>query len=780
MLRTDWHGDLAGAKSALQAWPGWLLSEDRGAIFAWKLWFWSKEYDNALAAAQRIQRDYLRDTFFIGPRAVLTARVHEAAHHEDAARSDWRTVQQICDRELTVAPTDFCASYWKAWALARLGDTAGAQAICAQMQQRNQLRVVVDSHGVIGRYDAPYTGGFGIAPLWAVVGRPELALDELGSNQSNFDRFPVTRAMLEKDPAYDSLRGNLRFKEIVSAALAPEEKQASNTLGASAPAVSEKSLVVLPLENLSPDPEIAFFTDGMHAEINSTLSQIGGLKVISRNSALAFKGSTAPLAEIAQKLGVANVLTGSVRRAGNTVRIQLELRRASDEALLWSLPKGDRNLKDVLGLQSEVADQVARVLQARGEKGKDAGARFLSTNPQAFDLYLKAFTIYNANPSNRALIEQCLAMMEEALRLDPALMTAARLAGRMATRLCLIADTPEEQARNAAAAKKWSEQASRLMPGGAGDGALAFYLSQVEGDDLRALSTAENTIRALPNDVEGYHTAAIALRNMGRLEEAANRWAQTEALDIDGVPSWGNHITVLTNLRRKQACEEVIAQFLRVKSGVTVGFSNESAVRVSRYSLDGVLPESVDQISSATERAIWLWRARRFDPLLALCNAQLAAQAKGITRFTWLRWKTDALLRLERKDEAVRIARDALVVAQELRVDPKIGPPSFNGRLAAAFSRCGQADEALAQARAHVEAIPEVSRARRWTREIELAELYAFLGRKSDCTELIARLLLVPSGLTVPMVKVDPAWDNMREDAEFKALLADPKNSAPL
>ena len=73
-----------------------------------------------------------------------------------------------------------------------------------------------------------------------------------------------------------------------------------------------------------------------------------------------------------------------------------------------------------------------------------------------------------------------------------------------------------------------------------------------------------------------------------------------------------------------------------------------------------------------------------------------------------------------------------------------------------------------------------MSRARRWTREIELAELYAFLGRKSDCTELIARLLLVPSGLTVPMVKVDPAWDNMREDAEFKALLADPKNSAPL
>ena len=85
-------------------------------------------------------------------------------------------------------------------------------------------------------------------------------------------------------------------------------------------------------------------------------------------------------------------------------------------------------------------------------------------------------------------------MMEEALRLDPAFMTAARLAGRMATRLYIIADTPEEQARDAAAAKKWSEHASRLMPGGAGDGALAFYIEVVEGDDLRALATAEKTI----------------------------------------------------------------------------------------------------------------------------------------------------------------------------------------------------------------------------------------------------------------------------------------------
>lgn len=107
----------------------------------------------------------------------------------------------------------------------------------------------------------------------------------------------------------------------------------------------------------------------MHSEIISTLSRIPDLKVISRTSALALKGSPASLAEIAQKLGVANVITGSVRRAGDKVRIQLELRRASDESLLWASPAAERELKDVFALQSEIAEQVARVLQARELKG---------------------------------------------------------------------------------------------------------------------------------------------------------------------------------------------------------------------------------------------------------------------------------------------------------------------------------------------------------------------------------------------------------------------------
>lgn len=155
---------------------------------------------------------------------------------------------------------------------------------------------------------------------------------------------------------------------------------------------NEKSLVVLPLENLSPDPDNAFFTDGIHSEIIANLSRIPSLKVISRISSLALKGSTGSLREIAKKVKVANVVSGSVRRAGNRLRIQLELRRASDEALLWSQDY-DRELKDVFAIQSEIAGEVGRALQARESKGTVASARFTTQSTQAFDLFLRARAI---------------------------------------------------------------------------------------------------------------------------------------------------------------------------------------------------------------------------------------------------------------------------------------------------------------------------------------------------------------------------------------------------
>ncbi len=411
LIRTQWRGDLASARAALEGWPDWWLAEDRGAIFAWRTWFWSKNYNKAIAAAQRIRRDYINDTFFIGPRAVLTARAHEAAGHVEAARTDWRTVQQLTDRELAAAPTDLNASFWKAWALARLGDSAGAQAICAQMQQRNQLGDNKDDRGIVSRFDAPYFGGLGTAPLWATVGRNDLALAELRSPQGLNDRFVITRAMLELDPAFDPLRQEPEFLQIVAKAAAPKAEskppEATNE-------VAEKSIAVLAFANLSDDKANEYFSDGISEELLNALGKVPGLKVSGRTSSFSFKGKNLPAAEIARQLNVNHLVDGSVRKEGATVRISAQLINAADGFQMWS-ETFRREAKSVLALQEEIAGLIAQQLSLK--LGTPYSAAATGVNPEAFELYLQGRQAWSLRTT--AGFERAEDCFDRALALDP-------------------------------------------------------------------------------------------------------------------------------------------------------------------------------------------------------------------------------------------------------------------------------------------------------------------------------------------------------------------------
>jgi len=125
--------------------------------------------------------------------------------------------------------------------------------------------------------------------------------------------------------------------------------------------------------------------------------------------------------------------------------------------------------------------------------------------------------------------------------------------------------------------------------------------------------------------------------------------------------------------------------------------------------------------------------------------------------------------------------QEAKNLMETLNAEPAFDVSERDRRLAVTLARLGQADEAIAAGRRYVAASSPTNQVRsRWGREIELAELYAYLNRPRECCDLLAKLLRIPSGLTVPMLKVDTSWDNVREDPAFKALLADPKNSVPL
>ena len=546
------------------------------------------------------------------------------------------------------------------------------------------------------------------------------------------------------------------------------------------PAVSEKSLVVLPLENLSSDPAHAYFPDGLHAEIISTLQSLPGLKVISAYSAQHYKGSKVPLAKIAQELGVANVIVGSVRREKDTVRILLEIRRASDEALLWSLPKADRTLTEVLALQTEIAEQVARVLQARNAQGLVETARFTTKNPQAFDLYLKMHATFWAKFNDRDTMLESIRLARQAFDLDPTYLSAAQMLGITHGMLYLsrTAD-PAQRPTYKTEALKWGETASRLAPGGAGDAALVQYYAQVERDYPRAIALAENGVRAMPNDSAMWNFYASALWSMGRASDAAAAHRRAIAVDPRLPVLRFNLVENLGYLRRAEEWRVELAQ-LETLAPAEVRESRSTTL-VNRFRLFGELPTDLTGLS-APQQIDWLLRARNSQTALALIEKELAAGKKSPPTLSSLQLRRSEALR-QKGDTAgaMAAAQAALALAEDFSKTPNASAMGAGTLLAEALVRVGRAEEAVAAARRTLESFPRTKEPFAYNAaEVQFATLLAQAGHTRECLELLAKLLRIPSGLTVPMLRVHPNYDRLRDDPEFKALLADPKNSAPL
>ena len=188
---------------------------------------------------------------------------------------------------------------------------------------------------------------------------------------------------------------------------------------APAPSPNEKSIAVLPFENLSEEKSNAYFADGIQDEILTRLSKIADLKVISRTSTQRYKNTSQNLSEIANQLGVANLLEGSVQKTNDQVRVNVQLIRAANDSHLWA-ETFDRKLTDIFSVESEVAKAIADQLRAKltGQEEQVIAAR-PTDNPEAYDAYLRglAYTLKTGNsPANTLGAQKYL---KEAVRLDP-------------------------------------------------------------------------------------------------------------------------------------------------------------------------------------------------------------------------------------------------------------------------------------------------------------------------------------------------------------------------
>jgi TolB-like protein len=183
--------------------------------------------------------------------------------------------------------------------------------------------------------------------------------------------------------------------------------------------ISRKGIAVLPFENLSRDPDNAYFAEGIQEEILTRLVSIADLKVISRTSTQRYQSKPRDLAEIAKQLGVANILEGSVQKAADQVRVNVQLVNAQTDSHLWAATY-DRKLTDIFGVESEIAKRIAESLQAKlTGREEQALAVKPTTSPEAYDAYLRGLAFEARSLYSNDLRREAIAFYERAVHLDP-------------------------------------------------------------------------------------------------------------------------------------------------------------------------------------------------------------------------------------------------------------------------------------------------------------------------------------------------------------------------
>src|SRR6184192_2874377 len=310
---------------------------------------------------------------------------------------------------------------------------------------------------------------------------------------------------------------------------------------APAPSPNEKSIAVLPFENRSEDKSNAYFTDGVQDEILTRLSKIRDLKVISRTSTQRYKNRSQKLSEIANELGVANLLEGSVQKTNDQVRINVQLIRAANDSHLWA-ETFDRKLTDIFSVESEVAKAIADKLRAKltGQEEQVIAAR-PTDNPEAYDAYLRglAYTLKTGPSPADALGAQ--KYLREAVRLDPkfalswALLSYVDALGYLTVNLQPTV-TLRDEARQAA------ETALTLQPN-LGEAVLAkgYYHYACLKDYDTAVRYFEQARQFLPNSSQIPESLAYVARRRGQWDRSESHFNEAERLDPRNVSIFTQH-----------------------------------------------------------------------------------------------------------------------------------------------------------------------------------------------------------------------------------------------
>jgi TolB-like protein/Tfp pilus assembly protein PilF len=334
----------------------------------------------------------------------------------------------------------------------------------------------------------------------------------------------------------------------------------------SAMAIPDKSIAVLPLVNTSGDPSNEYFSDGLSEELIAVLAKIPELKVIGRSSSFFFKEKSSDSTAIGQKLGVANLIEGSVRKQGDRVRIVAELISAADGRSLWT-ETYDRDLKDVFAVQSEIAKAVAEQMKVKllGETVR-SDAPGSSENPAAHNAVLQSDFYFQQQTAES--VRQAITFLQEAVRLDPNYALAyAKLAQAWRQYGASYAtDAPDDIAKAYGQARLAADKAINLAPDLAQAQMAVGMLAMNPDLNFRAAEKEfRRVLQSSPSDAAAKSALCNALLAQGRLIEAEQTCREALSLDPLLTSSWYNSGRVAVGLGRYKEGEELFRKGLEIQ-----------------------------------------------------------------------------------------------------------------------------------------------------------------------------------------------------------------------
>jgi TolB-like protein/DNA-binding winged helix-turn-helix (wHTH) protein/Flp pilus assembly protein TadD len=545
----------------------------------------------------------------------------------------------------------------------------------------------------------------------------------------------------------------------------------------------EKSVAVLPFENLSNDREDAFFADGVQDDLLTKLANIAELKVVSRTSVMQYRGER-NIREIGDALRVSHVLEGSVRKTGAWLHINAQLIDTRTDSNMWA-KQYDGDLKDLFAVQSDIAQKVAEHLHAKLSKAeRTAIERPPTADLSAFNLYSHAKSLvldWNYSPNGKENLLQAVDLLNQAVAHDPTFFQA----------YCQLAWVHDQLYHSRfdrtparlALAEGAIDAAFRLRPdAGEVHLARAGHLYRGYNDYDGALGELDFAQKTLPNDPKLFELNGYIERRLGRWEDAVRNLERAIDLDPRNALTLQQTSICYNALRRYADEEAILDRLIALKS-------NNPEMKVSRASVEfdwkantHPLHQTIDEIRAQEPAAIegvaesWLTCALAERDALAAANAltALGGSSVGDNIIKLSPRLMDGIIARMAKD--AEKARSAFTAAREEQEKIVNARPDDSGALcvlALIDAGLGRREEALREGGRAVELLPIERDAINGPRMMKCSAIIAaWVGEKDLACDQLAVALRYPGSPSYGELKLLPFWDPLRGDSRFEAIVA--------